>query len=310
MAPLRCAAKFDPVLSLHCAPTPYTLAQSKERKGSNFAIWQPWTGSGDAVFISAGAHTALTVIMGTALPMGLLLELVLIVKLLRKGERRIWDTLMLALEGWSWEYRSVIVLYIANIKLPCTMLCGEQGGLSGRRLAYVDIKFKVPWQDKLLPMKHRIKSKHKLVRDQMGHPVLWHLFDHLLHEGNNEQTIDHHETGRPSTRWWQWWSSCSSWGCASPRTSATRFWVCGRYVWPSRSWASPASSTESSAAWPWPCTDTPSWRNKGASSMLALHLGQIWSARLPIRCGTTVINSITDLLAYSDTLGTRDKVSV
>ena len=26
---------------LDCAPTPSTLAQSKERKGSNFAIWQP-----------------------------------------------------------------------------------------------------------------------------------------------------------------------------------------------------------------------------------------------------------------------------
>ena len=36
MAPLRCAAKFDPCLSLDCAPP-----QSKERKGSNFAIWQP-----------------------------------------------------------------------------------------------------------------------------------------------------------------------------------------------------------------------------------------------------------------------------
>ena len=42
MAPLRCAAKLDPFLSLDCAPTPSTLAQSKERKGSNFAIWQPW----------------------------------------------------------------------------------------------------------------------------------------------------------------------------------------------------------------------------------------------------------------------------
>ena len=41
MAPLRCAAKFDPFLSLDCAPTPSTLAQSKERNGSNFAIWQP-----------------------------------------------------------------------------------------------------------------------------------------------------------------------------------------------------------------------------------------------------------------------------
>ena len=42
MAPLRYAAKFDPFLSLDCAPTPSTLAQSKERKGANFAIWQPW----------------------------------------------------------------------------------------------------------------------------------------------------------------------------------------------------------------------------------------------------------------------------
>ena len=41
MAPLRYAAKFDPFLSLDCAPTPSTLAQSKERKGSNFGIWQP-----------------------------------------------------------------------------------------------------------------------------------------------------------------------------------------------------------------------------------------------------------------------------
>ena len=41
MAPLRCAVKFDPFLSLDCAPTPSTLAQSNEKKGSNFAIWQP-----------------------------------------------------------------------------------------------------------------------------------------------------------------------------------------------------------------------------------------------------------------------------
>ena len=41
MAPLRCTAKLYPFLSLDCAPTPSTLAQSKERKGSNFAIWQP-----------------------------------------------------------------------------------------------------------------------------------------------------------------------------------------------------------------------------------------------------------------------------
>ena len=46
MAPLRYAAKFDPFLSLDCDPTPSTLAQSKERKGSNFAIWQPWLQGG------------------------------------------------------------------------------------------------------------------------------------------------------------------------------------------------------------------------------------------------------------------------
>ena len=42
MAPLRYAAKFDPFLSLDCAPTPSTAVQSKEREGSIFAIWQPW----------------------------------------------------------------------------------------------------------------------------------------------------------------------------------------------------------------------------------------------------------------------------
>ena len=41
MAMLRCAAKYDLFLSLDCASAPSTLAQSKERKGSNFAIWQP-----------------------------------------------------------------------------------------------------------------------------------------------------------------------------------------------------------------------------------------------------------------------------
>ena len=47
MAPLRCAAKFDPFLSFDCAPMPSTLAQSKEGKGSNFAIWQPWADSAE-----------------------------------------------------------------------------------------------------------------------------------------------------------------------------------------------------------------------------------------------------------------------
>ena len=41
MAPLRCAAKFDPFLSLDCARVEDVGGQSKERKGSNFAIWQP-----------------------------------------------------------------------------------------------------------------------------------------------------------------------------------------------------------------------------------------------------------------------------
>ena len=36
MATLPYAAKFDQFLSLDCAPTPSILAQSKERKGSNF----------------------------------------------------------------------------------------------------------------------------------------------------------------------------------------------------------------------------------------------------------------------------------
>ena len=43
MAPLHYTAKFDPFsfLGLRPPPPPSTLAQSKERKGSNFAIWQP-----------------------------------------------------------------------------------------------------------------------------------------------------------------------------------------------------------------------------------------------------------------------------
>ena len=41
MALLRYAAKFDPFLSLDCARVEGVGAQSKERKGSNFTIWQP-----------------------------------------------------------------------------------------------------------------------------------------------------------------------------------------------------------------------------------------------------------------------------
>ena len=46
ITPVSCAAKFDPFLSLDCAPTatPSTLVQSKQRKGSIFAIWQACLG--------------------------------------------------------------------------------------------------------------------------------------------------------------------------------------------------------------------------------------------------------------------------
>ena len=37
IAPLRCAARFDPFLSLDCAGLEGVGAQSRERKGSNFA---------------------------------------------------------------------------------------------------------------------------------------------------------------------------------------------------------------------------------------------------------------------------------
>ena len=42
MAPLRYTAKFDPFLSLDCTRVEGVGVQCKERKGSNFAIWQPW----------------------------------------------------------------------------------------------------------------------------------------------------------------------------------------------------------------------------------------------------------------------------
>ena len=43
MAPLCFTAKFDPFLSYPWIVPPSTLAQSEERVGSNFAIWQPWS---------------------------------------------------------------------------------------------------------------------------------------------------------------------------------------------------------------------------------------------------------------------------
>ena len=47
MAPLRYAAKFDPFPSLDCARVEGMGMQSKERKGSNFALWQPWNKAGE-----------------------------------------------------------------------------------------------------------------------------------------------------------------------------------------------------------------------------------------------------------------------
>ena len=58
----------------------------------------------EAIVLNEEVQTALTVIIGISLPMGLLFELTLIVKLLRKGERRIWDVLMLALEGRTFTF--------------------------------------------------------------------------------------------------------------------------------------------------------------------------------------------------------------
>ena len=42
-------AKFDPFLSLDCARVEGVGAKSKERKGSNFAIWQPCSSHNDPV---------------------------------------------------------------------------------------------------------------------------------------------------------------------------------------------------------------------------------------------------------------------
>ena len=54
MSLLRYAGKYDPFLSLDClAPTPFALAQSKERKGSNFAAQH----SGAIVQKSEGPNT-------------------------------------------------------------------------------------------------------------------------------------------------------------------------------------------------------------------------------------------------------------
>ena len=50
MAPLRYAAKFDPFLSLDCAPPPSTLAQSKERKGSNLPSGNLGNSAVDVIF--------------------------------------------------------------------------------------------------------------------------------------------------------------------------------------------------------------------------------------------------------------------
>ena len=59
MAPLHYAAKFDPFLSLDCALTPSTLAQSMERKGSTFDIWKKQEAKAPATPMRAPAASVL-----------------------------------------------------------------------------------------------------------------------------------------------------------------------------------------------------------------------------------------------------------
>ena len=56
-------------------------------------------GTAEEIVLGGGILTALNVFLGIALPLGMLLEVFLIVKVLLKVEKRIWDVLMLALEA-------------------------------------------------------------------------------------------------------------------------------------------------------------------------------------------------------------------
>ena len=54
--------------------------------------------SPDTITFSTTIQVTLIVILGVAFPLGLFMELYLILKLLIKGGRRLWDILTLALE--------------------------------------------------------------------------------------------------------------------------------------------------------------------------------------------------------------------
>ena len=56
-------------------------------------------GTAEEIVLGGGILTALNVFLGIALPLGMLLEVFLIVKVLLKVEKRIWDVLLLALEA-------------------------------------------------------------------------------------------------------------------------------------------------------------------------------------------------------------------
>ena len=55
--------------------------------------------SPDTITFSGTMQVTLIVVLGVAFPLGLLAELYLILKLLIKGGRRLWDILTLALEA-------------------------------------------------------------------------------------------------------------------------------------------------------------------------------------------------------------------
>ena len=106
MALLRHAEKFDPFLSLDCAPTPSTLAQSKERKGSNFAIWQPWLcPSPSSAFLPSSEQTAMTV------SKVLVEKSTLLSMYLRSGS---WIRSVLCI-GVKWMRASAVMLYRSSV---------------------------------------------------------------------------------------------------------------------------------------------------------------------------------------------------
>ena len=84
------AAKFDPFLSLDCAPTPSTLAKSKERKGSNFAIWQPCVKGRTRRFVDISETSCLP------LPSSRLLNPLVLVRSFHRPSVRPWFVIVIA----------------------------------------------------------------------------------------------------------------------------------------------------------------------------------------------------------------------